>query len=305
MKLLTRADFDGLACAVLLFEKGVVDEFEFVHPKDVQDDKIKVTSNDVLANVPWAGGCGMWFDHHSSEEDRLGMNVTLDGASNKADSAAQVIWDHYGGAPAFDPRFIALVDAVNKSDSARFTMEDVLYPREWILLSFLMDPRTGLGRFTDFRISNHQLMENLISYCGKMTIKEIMKLSDVQQRADRYMEHQEFHQKMLRANCQQKGNLIITDLRECTTVYCGNRFVVYALCPKQNIELRLLWGKDKQNVVISCGHSIFNRTSSTNVGQLMLKYGGGGHRRVGTCQIPVGDVDRVTEELIWAIRSDG
>jgi nanoRNase/pAp phosphatase (c-di-AMP/oligoRNAs hydrolase) len=305
MRLLTRSDFDGLACAVLLVEKGIVDEYKFVHPKDVQDGQVEVTAKDVLANIPYVPGCGLWFDHHASEDERLKMkNLSFEGASYSAPSAAQVIWDYYGGERTFSAHFLPLLEAVNKSDSGNLTQKDILKPEGWILLFFVMDPRTGLGRFKDYRISNYQLMEDMIQYCRTKTAGEILEVQDVRERTKRYFEQQELFKDMLERCAEIHGNVIVTNLLNEETIYSGNRFLVYALYPDQNIEVRVMWGKDKQNVVFACGHSILNRTSRTNVGKLMLEYGGGGHEKVGTCQIMTQDWERTLREIVQRMQSD-
>lgn len=306
MRLLTRSDFDGLASAVLLVENGIIDTYKFVHPKDVQDGKVAVTSNDVLANTPYVVGCGLWFDHHASEDERLEIEkLNFEGACRPAPSSAQVIWDYYGGEKTFKKHFLPLLDAVNKSDSGNLTREEILNPKGWILLSFLMDPRTGLGRFRDYRISNYQLMEDMIQYCRTKTDEDILLIPDVQERSKRYFEQQEPFEEMLKRCCEIHGNVIITNLMNEETIYSGNRFLVFALYPEQNIEVRVMWGKNKKNVVFTCGHSILNRTSQTNVGKLMLEYGGGGHTKVGTCQIPIEDWERVLEEIVNRMQKDG
>ncbi|MBF0226190.1 MAG: exopolyphosphatase [Desulfobacterales bacterium] len=306
MRLLTRSDFDGLVCAVFLVEKGIVDEYKFVHPKDIQDGKVEVTKNDVLANIPYVNGCGLWFDHHSSEDERLNLStLEFQGACKPEPSAAQVIWDYYGGENVFGKHFLPLLDAVNKSDSGNLTADQILNPKGWFLISFVMDPRTGLGRFRDYRISNYQLMEDMIQYCRTKTAEEILQLPDVVERTNRYFEHQKHFEEMLRKSCTIHDNVIVTNLINDDIIFCGNRFCVYALYPEQNIEIRIMWGKDKQNVVFTCGHSILNRTSKTNVGKLMLEYFGGGHEKVGTCQILVEDWENVLNELIDRMKKDG
>lgn len=306
MRLLTRSDFDGLASAVLLVENGIIDTYKFVHPKDVQDGKVAVTSNDVLANIPYVAGCGLWFDHHASEDERLEIEkLNFEGACRPAPSSAQVIWDYYGGEKTFKKHLLPLLDAVNKSDSGNLTREEILNPKGWILLSFLMDPRTGLGRFRDYRISNYQLMEDMIQYCRTKTDEDILLIPDVQERSKRYFEQQELFEEMLKRCCEIHGNVIITNLMNEETIYSGNRFLVFALYPEQNIEVRVMWGKNKKNVVFTCGHSILNRTSQTNVGKLMLEYGGGGHEKVGTCQVPIEDWERVLEEIVNRMQKDG
>ena len=306
MRLLTRSDFDGLASGVLLVEKGVVDEYKFVHTKDIQDGKVEVTKNDVLTNVPFVDGCGLWFDHHASEEKRLGKEkLDFNGASRPALSAAQVIWEYYGGEKAFGKHFLPLMDAVNKSDSGNLTREEILNPKDWILLSFVMDPRTGLGRFKDYRISNYQLMEDMIQYCRTKRIEEILEIPDVEERIKRYFEQQDLFKEMIKRCSKIHKNVIATILLNEETIYSGNRFMVFAMYPDQNIEIRVMWGKNKQNVVFACGHSILNRTSKTNLAELMFKYGGGGYEKVGTCQVSAEEYERVLGEIIERMWKDG
>jgi nanoRNase/pAp phosphatase (c-di-AMP/oligoRNAs hydrolase) len=306
MRLITRLDFDGIVCSVLLLERGIVDRFKFVHPKDVQDGLVDATADDVVANVPYIPGCGLWFDHHASEQERLELaRLQFEGMSGPSPSAAQVIWDYYGGAKAFDSRFIPLLAAVNKSDSADLTREEILNPSGWILLSYIADPRTGLGRFTDHRINHFEMGRSLIEHCRTKTVDEILELPDIKERVVRYYRQQRLFEDMLRRCCQPCGNLIVTNLMEEQTIYAGNRFLVFALYPEQNIEIRVLWGKGQQNVVFAVGHSIVNRTSRTNVGKLMLAFGGGGHEKVGSCQILAAEWPRVLDELVHRIRQDG
>ncbi len=306
MRLLTRSDFDGLACAVLLVEKGIVDEYKFVHPNDVQQGNVGVTSNDVLANIPYVDGCGLWFDHHASENERLVIEgLNFDGDCQPAPSAAQVIWDYYGGIETFGKHLIPLLEAVNKCDTGNLTRSEILNPEGWDLLSFIMDPRTGLGRFKDYQISNYQLMEDMIEYCQTKTVDEILQISDVQERTKRYFEQQGLFKEMLRRSCEIDGNVIITNLLNEDTIYCGNRFFVYALYPEQNIEVRVMWGKEKQSIFLSCGYSILNRTSRTNVGELMLAYGGGGHDNVGSCKVEIEKWKQVLTEIVETMKKDG
>lgn len=303
MRLLTRSDFDGLACAVFLKELNLIDSYKFVHPKDVQDNLVEVTRNDILANVPYSPGCGMWFDHHVSEDERHDHN-DFKGASWHADSAARVICDYYGGEEKF-PRLLEMLTAVDKADSGRFTAEEILDPKGWVLLSFIMDPRTGLGRYKDYRISNYDLMMKMIDLCREKTVDEILEDTDVKERIKRYFEQEKQFEAMIKAHTKVNGNVIITDLRGVEEIFTGNRFVIYALYPKQNISIWLIDGKQKQNAVFAVGHSILNKTSNTNVGSLMLKYGGGGHERVGTCQVPYLKAGWVLGELVDKMKKDG
>jgi len=305
MKLVTRSDFDGLCCAVLLREVGLIDGYRFVHPKDVQDGRVGVTEDDVLANIPYVSGCGMWFDHHSSERERLGWDFEYKGLSKEAPSCARVIWDYYGGHVQFSKHLDSMMQAVDKSDSGNLTAEEIKRPEGWILLSFIMDPRTGLGRYRDYRISNYQLMENMIEYCRTMTAEEILRIPDVKERVDRYLYQDGLFREMLKKNVVRRGNVIVLDLRSQEEIYTGNRFLLYSLFPEGNISIQVIWGLKKQNTVFTCGHSIINRTSKTDVGSLMLQYGGGGHKKVGTCQVPTENADRTLDELITRMNADG
>jgi nanoRNase/pAp phosphatase (c-di-AMP/oligoRNAs hydrolase) len=306
MRLLTRSDFDGLGCAVLLKQAGIIDEITFVHPKDVQDGKVEVGPNDVLTNIPYVPGCGLWFDHHSSEAERQAYGVFAGMSDPTAPSAARVVFNYYDDGKVFqDQRYHDLVRAVDKADSADFTVEEILNPSGWVLLSFIMDPRTGLGRYHDYRISNYQLMMDMIDYCRTMSIDEILSVEDVKQRVNRYFAQDRLFREMLLSNTTIRGNVIVIDLRNQEEIYTGNRFVLYSLYPEQNISIQVMWGLRRQNIVMTCGHSIINRSSQTDVGSLMLKYGGGGHRAVGTCQVPIDQADQILEQIILQMNRDG
>jgi len=297
MRLVTRSDFDGLICGILLKELEVIDSWVFVHPKDLQDGLFLPNENDVLANVPFVPGCGMWFDHHTSEDDRLGWSQNVKGDSRLAPSAARIIYEYYGGAARF-PHYKEMLDAVDKVDSGQLSKEEIINPTGWILLGFISDPRTGLGRFREFRISNYQLMESLINHCRNMKIEEILALDDVMERIDLYFEQDRLFKAMVAKHTIIEENVIITDLRDVSIIYTGNRFLIYSLYPDQNVSVWLVDGKQKQNVSIACGYSILNRTCKVDIGNLMLKHGGGGHKMVGTCQIPYVDADLVLLDIV-------
>jgi len=296
MRLLTRSDFDGLICAVLLKEAGVMDEWVFVHPKDVQDGKVACGENDILANVPYAPGCGLWFDHHTSEDDRLG-EIEFQGASKHYPSCARVIWEYYGGHDKFPARFDEMLAYVDRCDSGDLKPGEVADPKGWILLSFIMDPRTGLGRYRDYRISNYQLMMRLVDLCRHESVDAILADPDVAERVARYFAQEEQFAAMLRARSTVVGKVLLIDLREQEEIYTGNRFTAYALFPECNVSVQVIWGKAKQNVVLTVGKSIFDRSNPTDIGRLMLSYGGGGHVNVGTCQVPEDQAARVIADV--------
>lgn len=297
MRLVTRSDFDGLACAALLKEAGIIDSWKFAHPKDLQDGLVEVNENDCLANVPFVEGCGLWFDHHSSEQERQELEGKYKGESRITPSCARIIYEYYGGKEKF-PQFDDMMEAVDKVDSANLTIDEVLNPSGWILVGFIMDPRTGLGRWRNFRISNYQLMEMLIDACRTMTTAEILALPDVVERIDVYHEQTEKFKEMVKANTRVEGNVIISDLRGVDPIYSGNRFMIYSMYPEQNISAWIVSGKGGEGCSVAVGYSIINRTSDVNVGSLMLKYGGGGHKAVGTCQFSNETMDEKVPELL-------
>ena len=304
-RLVTRSDFDGLVCAVLLKELDMIDEIKFVHPKDMQDGKIEITNNDISTNLPYVEGVYLAFDHHFSEtlrHNKIKINHIID---PYAASAARVLYKYYGAKAKFPDISDAMMAAVDKSDSAQFAKEEVLHPEEWVLLNFLMDARTGLGRFKEFTVSNYQLMMQLIDYCKNHTIHEILQLPDVKERVDLYFEQSEKFKEQIQRCAQVYDKLVVLDLRNEDVIYAGNRFVLYALFPECNISIHALWGLKQQNTVFAVGKSIFNKTSKTNIGELMLRYGGGGHLNAGTCQIENDKASKVLKELIAQIEQNG
>ena len=283
MRLVTRSDFDGLACGALLLEAGIIDSWKFLHPKDLQDGLFEVGDNDCLANVPFVEGCALWFDHHSSEQERLELNGKYNGESRPAPSCARIIYEYYGGRERF-PQFDDMMEAVDKVDSGNLTIDEVLNPKGWILIGFLMDPRTGLGRWRQFTVPNYKLMEELMKACHTMTTNEILNLSDVKERIEVYNEQTEKFKEMVKKYTRVEGNVIISDLRGVDPIYTGNRFMIYSMYPEQNISAWIVNGKGGLGCSAAVGYSILNRTSNIDVGHLMLKYNGGGHKQVGTCQ---------------------
>jgi nanoRNase/pAp phosphatase (c-di-AMP/oligoRNAs hydrolase) len=303
-RLVTRSDFDGLVCAVLLKHLNLIDEIVFVHPKDMQDGTIEVTGRDITTNLPYVEGVHLAFDHHMSETLRVNKhgNHVID---PDAPSAARVVYRYFDGRTAFPDRFESMMAAVDQSDAAQFSRGEILHPTAWVLLNFLMDPRTGLGRFREFRVSNFQLMMDLIDYCGNHSIEEIIDLPDIKERVELYFDHEEKFKDQLRRCATVHGNVVVLDLREEDPIYVGNRFMIYALYPECNISIHVIWGVKKQNTVFAVGKSILNRTSTTNIGALMLEFGGGGHENAGTCQVDNDTAVANLQVLVERINADG
>jgi nanoRNase/pAp phosphatase (c-di-AMP/oligoRNAs hydrolase) len=298
-RLVTRSDFDGLVCGVLLKELDMIDEIAFVHPKDMQDGKVPISARDITTNLPYVPGCHLAFDHHSSELTRNGegrpANYVMDPA---AFSAARVVWRHFGGAQRFPRIREDLLSAVDKADAALFARDEILDPKGWALLSFLMDARTGLGRFRQFRISNYDLMMQLIDECRTHSVEEILELPDVKERVDLYRSHEvRFREQLMRCSTV-KDDVVVLDLRDEETIWAGNRFMIYALFPQCRVSMHVLWGMKRQNTVFAIGKSILDRSSQIDVGEICLSYGGGGHKAAGTCQVDNARAEQVKAELI-------
>lgn len=299
-RLVTRSDFDGLVCAMLLKEMDLIDEIKFVHPKDVQDGKVELSENDITTNLPYDKRVGLAFDHHESEllrndpEEYKGKYI-IDG---NAKSAARVVYDYYGGAEKFTRVSEEIMLAVDKGDSADFTEEEILNPTGWVLMNFLMDARTGLGRFHDFRISNYDLMMELIDYCVDHNVDQVLELPDVKERVDMYFEQQELFIEQLKRVTKIHDRVAVVDLRDEDPIYTGNRFMLYAMWPEVEMSVHVAWGFRKQNTAVMIGKSIINKASKVNIGELCLSYGGGGHANAGTCQLGNDVVDKELPTII-------
>jgi len=303
-RLITRADFDGLVSAVLLRERGLIDEVVFATPNDMQGGRVPVSAGDIMSNLPYVPGVHLAFDHHVSEVTRVGAhdNLIIDGA---APSAARVIHGYFGGAEAFPDISAEMMAAVDQADSADYTEMDILAPDRWTMLNFIVDPRTGLHRFRDFEISNEQLMLDLTWYCRRHSIEEIMVIPDVEERVHLYLEHKEKAEHQTKRNATVRGSLLIVDSRNESVLYAANRFMIYALYPETNISMAVSRASRPGFTEIAVGRSIINRTSNTDVGHLLLEFGGGGHASAGTCQVADERVDEVVEALAARILADG
>lgn len=303
-RLITRSDFDGLVCAVLLKELDIIDNITFVHPKDMQDGKVEVSENDITTNLPYVEGVHLAFDHHFSESIRLEQRPANHIIDIESPSAARVVYDYFGGDLKFPNISKELMNAVDKADAAQFTQEEILYPQDWVLLNFIMDPRTGLGRFKDFRISNYELMMKLIDYVRVHNeIKEILSKEDVKERVEVYFAYDEKFKAQLREKSYQEEDTVIIDLRNVETIYPGNRFIVYAMYPESKISIHILYEKEINKVVLAAGKSIINPDSDVNIGEIMLQHGGGGHKNAGTCQVPADKADNVLKEILSEFNS--
>ncbi|MEO5332177.1 MAG: exopolyphosphatase [Magnetococcus sp. YQC-5] len=305
-RLVTRSDFDGLVSAMLLRELDMLDDILFVQPKDMQDGKIPITAQDIVTNLPYVPGAHLIFDHHTSEIQRTGTSHPSNYINiPDSPSAARVVYNYFGGKSAFPNIQDEIMLAVDKADSGQFEDEDIFAPKGWMLMNFIMDPRTGLGRFKNFGISNYALMMALIDYCRHHTVEEVLQLPDVKERVDFYFDQEGLFKTQIQTRTKIHGNLAVLDLRHDDILYPGNRFMVYALYPQCNISMHVLWGVERKITVFALGKSIFNRTSKTNIGLLCLQFGGGGHAAAGTCQVATEHSFEVRKKLEAQILADG
>lgn len=298
-RLVTRSDFDGLVSAVVLKELNLISEIKFVHPKDVQDGKVDITETDILTDLPYDPRCFMCFDHHDSEGERIGDDVPKNFILDKnAKSAARIVYDFFGGKSRLPNINEELLESVDKADAGEFDRNEILQPNGWVLLSFLMDPRTGLGRFRNFRISNFELMLNLIDYCRSHTIDEILDLPDVRERAELFEHHTGKAIEQIRRCTTVIGKVAVLDLRDEELIHPTNRFLIYALFPECNISIHVMNGTNNENTVFAIGKSILDRSNKTNIGELALEYGGGGHNAAGTCRVDNATSEQALSDIV-------
>src|SRR3954464_14283467 len=302
-RLVTRSDFDGLVCAAILKELDILEDILFVHPKDMQDGKIEIGPADITTNLPYVPGVGLCFDHHASEALRVIDRPANHILSTSAKSAARVVYEYFGSSARLPRISTEMMDAVDQADSAEFTEDEILNPTGWPLLSFLMDPRTGLGRFREFRISNYQLMMQLIDACTQLSVAEILATPDVAERVELYNEHAGAAVEQIKRCSQVFGDMVVLDLREEEVIHPTNRFTLYALFPQCNLSAHVLWGLKQQNTVFAMGRSILDRSSTVDVGELMLSYGGGGHAAAGTCQVDNDAAAATLAELVGRVNA--
>ena len=301
MRLVTRGDLDGLTSAIIITMKEPIDEILLVHPQDITDKRIRITGNDVLANVPYHPEARMWFDHHLLTDSNEKPPEKFEGRYAIAPSAARLVYDYYLERDPNDERLKALATLVHETDrldSAQLNPSDVEDPRSYILLGYTIDSRSGLGAFSDY-------FKKLVEWLKTMSIDDVLALPEVRDRVERLRRDQQEFKQLLQRNSFTLNNVVVTDLREIKQLPTGNRFLVYTLFPEQNVSLRVHWGPYHESVIAAVGHSIFNRTCNTSVGELMSRWGGGGHRGAGTCVLPLETAADAIDEILFELQANG
>ncbi len=294
MRLVTRADLDGLACALIITQHEVIDEIVLVHPQEITDKTVEIRSDDVLANLPYHPNCGRWFDHHLLTESNEQPPKDFKGLYRVAPSAAQLVWEYYGEKPVYTD----LVRETNRFDSAQLDEDDVLQPKGYVLLGFALDPRTGLGDDEGFFLK-------CLEWLKHKPIREVLVEDEVRQRIIRMFEQNEDFCWTLVQYSRLNDNVVFSDFRRTSEPPAGNRFLVYTIFPEANVSVRAQWGRNKECVMVTVGHSIFNRSCKTSIGELMSTYGGGGHRGAGSAPLPVVEAETKLLEIIETLRRNG
>ncbi|MBR1680828.1 exopolyphosphatase [bacterium] len=299
-KLLTRADLDGVMSATLLKKFGMIDEIEFCHPKDMQDGKIEVTDNNIITNLPYNENAHFVFDHHFSDDVRAYNRKSNHIINPVAKSATRVIYEYFGGADKFPKEWGEMLDCVDRADSGNVSEEEIKNPKGWLMLNYLLDPRTGLGRYDKkFRLNNFDFMRYVIDIIQSTSdIQEILDAPDVKARVDFYMIEQEKFVEQLKHCSTVKNNVVVVNYKDEEEIHVGNRFMVYTMFPECNVSIHKIMGQDGTKTVFAVGKSVINRTSQLNVAELMSEHGGGGHRNAGTCQVPHEQADKVIEDIL-------
>ena len=297
MRILTRGDMDGLTSAVFLTMVENIREIRFAHPKDVQDGKVPCTEEDIVVNLPFVPGCGMWFDHHATEEGTARKTGEFRGSFAVAPSTARVIYDFYKEKRAQFDRFQELLAATDKVDSGQLTQEEITVPKGWILLGLTLDPRTGLG--PEFR----KYFRWLVEYVKEVSIEKILQHREVAKRCERVLAEQAHFKQVLKGHARANGPVVVTDLRGVKDLPVGNRFLVFTMFPECNVEMRIFHGLG-DTTVVALGHSIFNRTCKVNVGDMAVKYGGGGHKGASTVQLAPDIAEGAIKDILAILKAN-
>jgi len=298
-RILTRADFDGIVSALLLREAGVVDRVAFAHPRDVEAGRMFVDGETVLATLPHRPEAGLCFNHRH-DPPVVGANHT---GGSAALSTARVIYDHYG-AGAFSGVSAGLLDAVDRCTAGHLDEAEIRNPAGWVMLNFLMDARTGLGRFSDFAVSNTQLMLDMVGYLREPDPERVLARPDVHERVVLYRDHARAFADQIKRCTAIHGRIGVIDLRYEDFIFCGNRFLVYALVPEIDISIHVYWGRERQNTVIVAGRSVLGGCPEVDLGRQMAAFGGGGHPGAGSCQVDNGAAARILDDLTSRIAAE-
>ncbi len=318
MRLVTRADFDGIVCGSLITLMEEIDSYLFVEPKFLQDGMVDIRNGDIIANLPYHPDCALWFDHHVTNKDWDSETPIVPGKGGfrLAPSAARVVYEYYttvASATAQESkiqnlkskivqglkilgseRMRYLLEETDRIDAGQLVPEDVHHPQGYVLISMTLDGR---------REEDQPYWLRLIGLLRDRSLEEILKEPEVKQRCQQIVDSQEKLKAILLERTTLKGNVIFVDLRGIQEIPDGNRFLLYTLFPTGNISIKIADDSQRANTTaISVGYNIFNTTSKVNVGALLKKHGGGGHKVVGSCRVPSGEAERAIREIFEAVK---
>jgi hypothetical protein len=295
MRLVTRGDIDGLACALFLGLCEKVDSIELVHPQEISERRFPIRPDDIVANLPYHPGCAMWFDNHLMTDRNATPPRGFVGRYAQAPSAARVVYDHYLPDHPELARYQGLLAETDRFDSAQLELADIVSPRGAILLAYTLDPRTGLGAFQGY-------FQLLLDTLRVGMLEDVLALPEVQERAAKIREQDKAFREVTFNHSRMDGTVVVTDFRALATIPVGNRFMVYTLFPEATLSVRIHWGPRKEGVIVSVGRSILNRTSRTNVGVLLSLYGGGGHAGAASCMLAPDKADATIAEILTGLK---
>ena len=314
MRLVTRADFDGLVCGALVTKFEPIDSYLYVEPKFMQDGLVDIRQGDIITNLPYHPNCTLWFDHHISNTtpDFPQPIVIGKGGFRLAPSAARVVCGYYtelgnrqqaSGNSKMRPEEILaflntermkyLLHEADRIDAGKLETNDVLDPQGYVLISMTTDGRNA---------GDEPYWLKIIDLLRDATLEETLNDSDVKRRCQRIRDEQEKLRKLLLERTTMKGNVIYCDLRGVKAIPDGNRFLIFTLFPKGNIQVKVTHDSQRENsTAISVGYNIFNPTSHVNVGELLKHYGGGGHKVVGSSRVPNERAEQSIKEILAAV----
>lgn len=295
MRIVTRPDFDGIVCAVLLrqaLESSL--PIYWIEPNDIHSGSADIRDGDIIANLPWHPHAYLWFDHHVSNKP----SREVPGAFDIAPSAAGVIHKYYKRRHLLDSRFDELVDQTDMIDSADLTRQQVLAPEDYPYLILSMTIKNN--GFQDI-----PYWERLVEMLGKADITTVLEDPGVGSRCREVIEENKAFKHYLEAYTVMVGGISVTDFRSLEKVPSGNRFLTYSLFSDSIASIKIRYaGQDKERVLISVGHSIFNRACRVNVGTMLARYGGGGHCGAGGCTLDARDAQEKIDEILDILKAN-
>jgi len=313
MRLVTRADFDGLVCGALITKFEPIEDYLYVEPKFMQDGLVEIRNGDIITNLPYHPNCTLWFDHHvtNTTPDFPKPIVLGQGGFRLAPSAARVVLEYYtelgnrrqttgnSNSPEEIAEFLGtarmqhLMHEADRIDAGKLEQEDVLNPQGYVLISMTTDGRNA---------GDEPYWLKVINLLRDATLEEMLSDPEIKRRCERIQNEQEKLRKLLLERTTYKGNVIYCDLRGVKEIPDGNRFLIFTLFPKGNIQVKVAHDSQRENTTaISVGYNIFNPTSNVNVGELLKNYGGGGHKVVGSSRVPNEQAEQAIKEILAAV----